>query len=451
MEEYYQLPSYQPNDDLLLSINGIQGIINNLNARRDRGLNPNLKEKIMRHLKISHVYNSNAIEGNILSLRETELILENLTVNERPFKDQVEARSLGVAIDYLYGLINGNEPINKVSLLNVHRLILGEIDIKYAGTTREENVIISKSVHTPPKWEYINDHLDDMFKWYDREKNISPIIKAAILHHWITWIHPFKDGNGRVSRLMLNFHLLQYGFPEVVIRVEDRDRYYNALSEADAGDITLLLELLCDKLYESVSIYEQFMNEEIREKEWVEKFSRRVFDQKIESARYNYEVWKSSMEVFRTRFIQTVNAIDSQLENINMYVRTYDIISLHQYLDIIENRSVSNTWFFKLRIKEFNGDDITFIFYFERWWPQKASHYKQNPLIKMFISVVQGGHSKRLDNSVDLVNVGVMKDRLVIGLRDRDIRNRVKSMESLPGPIITEFIDQILLSYFKFK
>ncbi|MDR3562209.1 MAG: Fic family protein [Negativicutes bacterium] len=443
---YYQIPDFTPSTQLQATMREIQNTINHLNTRRDSGLSPVLKERIFKYLKVSHVYNSNAIEGNLLSLRETELILDNMSVNEQSFKDQVEARSLGLALEYLHGLINGKEPLCKDSLITIHNLLMAEIPLVAAGQLRKENVSISQSSHTPPKWEYVLDHLNDLFKWFEREKSISPIVKGAILHHWLTWIHPFQDGNGRVSRLMLNFHMLQHGFPEIVIRIEDRDRYYNALSAADQGDITALVDLCCDKLFETAAIYDEFINEGIRESEWVKKYTQTGFEKRIETARYDYEVWKSAMEVFRTRFAQTVRAIEPSLRDLSFTLRFYPVISFNQYLDILEDRKLSQTWFFKLVVCDRGGNETAFIFYFGRWRIPKVQNMR--PFVKLFISVQQGGHSRKLSDNINLVNIGLMKDRLVIGLREPSFRQRVVSVESLPGPIIRDFIDQILKEYY---
>ena len=116
-----------------------------------------------------------------------------------------------------------------------------------------------------------------------------------------------------MSRLMLNFHLMQFGFPEVVIRITDRDRYYESLTEADNANLSPLIELVSDKLLETVTVYEEFLNEEEREREWINKYSENESNQRIETLRFNYEVWKSALEVFKTRFQQSVSLVKDKI------------------------------------------------------------------------------------------------------------------------------------------
>jgi Fic family protein len=464
----YLLRNYIVDQDLKSVLKHIQDIVNHLNARRDKGLSSILKEKLFHHLKISQVYNSNAIEGNVLSIRETELILDNMQLNDRPLKDQIEAKTLNNAIDFLYNLINGNEKLSRRSLLELHQILMTGVENINGGVFRKSNVQIKGSNHTPPDWITVDDHIDELFNWYNSESTIYPIIKATILHHWLTWIHPFEDGNGRMSRLMLNFHLMQFGFPEVVIRITDRDRYYESLTEADNANLSPLIELVSDKLLETVTVYEEFLNEEEREREWINKYSENESNQRIETLRFNYEVWKSALEVFKTRFQQSVSLVKDKIPNININFREYPILSFNQYLDILENRKVSSTWFFSVGIHNFiKNRKIAVVFYFERHFPvtKKKVFYTGTdgkkryrlvngkagkPYIKLYASLREAGQSRPLPETFDFANVGMKGDKMVVGVRDKHKRNYIVSQEThLAAPIIRDFIDQLISTYVK--
>lgn len=464
----YQLRDYLVDDDLKTVIKHIQDVINHLNSRRDKGLSESLRKKLFNHLKVSQVYNSNAIEGNQLSLRETELILDNMELNDKPLKDQIEAKTLNNAIDFLYNLISGDERLSRRSLLELHQIIMKGIEGINGGVYRKSDVQIKGSEHTPPSWLEVEDHIDELFKWYDSTEHLFPIVRAAILHHWLTWIHPFEDGNGRVSRLLLNFHLMQCGYPEVIIRIEDRDQYYEALISADKQNLTPLIELIADKLLETTSIYEEFLNEEVREKEWLGKYSKTDSDKRVETIRYNYEVWKAAMEIFKTRFEQTYKLIKDKIPNTNFNFREYNILSFNQYLDIIENRRVSNTWFFSLGMHNYEKNKkLAVVFYFERHFPSykvKDGFYvgldgtrkqrfkkivdKNKPFIKLYASIRQGGQSMQLPETIDFHNVGVKGDKMVIGVRDKEIRKYIKSEETnTAAPVIRDMFDQLIETY----
>lgn len=463
----YELKDFHLDSDLKSIIKEIQGVINQLNTRRDKGLNHNLKKKLFNHLKLSQVYNSNAIEGNILSLRETELILDNMQLNERPLKDQIEARTLNNAIDFLHDCINGKESLSKRTLLELHQIIMTGIENINGGVFRKSDVQIKGSEHTPPGWLEVEDQINQLFEWYSQTESYFPIVRAAILHHWLTWIHPFEDGNGRVSRLMLNFLLMQCGYPEIVIRIEERDRYYESLISADRNDLAPLIELICDKLLETTTVYEEFLNEEERDREWLNKYTKIESDKRLETHKYNYEVWKSAMDIFKARFEQSYSLIHDKIPSTNMSFRDYGVISFKQYLDILEDRKVSNTWFFSLGIHNYESNQkLAIIFYFDRHYPKlkkKVGSYtsmdgkirpkyittkQKKPIIKLYASVRQGGQSKPLPETVDFFNVGMKGDKMIIGVRDSENRNYIKSEETnMATPLIRDFFDQVIETY----
>jgi len=202
----YEISTTKFSDELSEGLKNIEKVIDDLNKRRDAGLSSDLLQKLKQQLLISQVYHSNAIEGNNLSLRETELILNGMVVNERPLRDEIEARSLANATEYLYKLIDGSEPLTKRTLYELHGLIMKEVPGINHGQFRKEEVTIKGSEHHPPHFNDVEPHVDEMFKWMNRNSHkFHPLVMAGILHHWMTWIHPFSDGNGRVSRLFLNF------------------------------------------------------------------------------------------------------------------------------------------------------------------------------------------------------------------------------------------------------
>jgi Fic family protein len=465
---FYKIPNISANLDLNESLKNIEKIIDNLNKRRDNGLNSELEKKLKQQLLISSVYNSNAIEGNKLSLRETEIILNGMVINERPLKDEIEARSLANATEYLYRLIAGREPLSKRTLLELHSLIMENVPNIEAGIFRKEEVTIKNADHKPIYWADVEQEIDDLFKWMNRNMHkYDPIIMCSILHHWLAWIHPFSDGNGRVSRLFTNFFLLQKGYPEIVIKISDRDNYYDSLINGDNGDITCLVELFSDKLRQTVNIYEEFLNEYEREKTWKEKYKKLGDDGYIkakETYSYQYEVWKSQLNVFKALLFENIKELEELLPQLTFYKKEYDILSYSQYLDIIEDRKVSNTWYIIISIhNKTNGKDMGFIFYFERFKFSSRVNFSKDkpkkedkPEIKLFVSARKDQVSIRMERSVELVNVGTWGDQLSFGVHNlkwepqkKSTNNRASiiTIRENPSKIVRTFLDQILYSY----
>jgi Fic family protein len=139
-------------------------------------------------------------------------------------------------------------PTNISQLHEVHALLLGER--QGAGMFRKERVRISGSQHTPPRtWEEIMKQMEDWEAWSKENHSLPAPIRAVILHAWLTHIHPYIDGNGRLSRAIGNLELIRAGYPPIIIKKKERERYIEALAESDeGGDIRSVLELVFDRI-----------------------------------------------------------------------------------------------------------------------------------------------------------------------------------------------------------
>lgn len=184
-----------------------------------------------------YIYESNAIEGNTLTLAETELVLsKGITVSGKPLKDHLEATNHQKALVRLKEMVAERDPVSERGLLDLHELILRGINDTYAGRYRDVPVRISGSRHVPPNPAKVPALMEDLFVWFAEHAGEEHVIHAAAdLHLRLSQIHPFVDGNGRVCRLAMNLHLLKHGYPLTVIRSENNRRvdYYNALAESD--------------------------------------------------------------------------------------------------------------------------------------------------------------------------------------------------------------------------
>jgi len=184
-----------------------------------------------------YIYESNAIEGNTLTLAETELVLsKGITVSGKPLKDHLEATNHKKALERLKEMVAEQDPMSERALLDLHELVLRGINDTYAGRYRDVPVRISGSRHVPPNSAKVPALMEDLFVWFARLAGEEHVIHAAAdLHLRLSQIHPFVDGNGRTCRLAMNLHLLKHGYPLTIIRSENNRRvdYYNALAESD--------------------------------------------------------------------------------------------------------------------------------------------------------------------------------------------------------------------------
>ena len=197
-------------------------------------------EKLREHLFMEMTYNSNAIEGNSLTLRETFLIInEGVTVKGKPLKDHLEAKDHHEALQYLYEMV-GHDRHNTISgqlIRSFHQLITLTTEREWAGVYRNANVIITGSSHQPPDALDVPLRMQQLISWLAESIMQCNIVElAALLHHKLVHIHPFFDGNGRTSRLVMNVLLMQHGYPLAIILKNDRKRYYRVLGQADGGN-----------------------------------------------------------------------------------------------------------------------------------------------------------------------------------------------------------------------
>ena len=200
-----------------------------------------LKESI----NLEWTYNSNGIEGNTLTLRETQVVLEGITVGGKSIKEHLEAINHEKAILFLDDLVKDNEPISEWNIKNIHQLILKDIDNENAGRYRKENVTIKGATHIPPDYLKVPELMEKLILNYNTWNEYHPIIQAALLHGELVKIHPFVDGNGRTSRLLMNLDLMNSGYNPVIIKKESRLKYYEALDKAHTtGNYTDFVKLV---------------------------------------------------------------------------------------------------------------------------------------------------------------------------------------------------------------
>ncbi|MFM9825955.1 Fic family protein [Flavobacterium sp.] len=192
--------------------------------------------RITQALELEYTFESNRIEGNTLTLRETELVInEGLTISGKSMREHLEAINHQEAIAYIKHLIDKNTPLNEREVLSIHNLILRGINPEDAGRYRRVQIMIKGSTYMPPQPFMISKEMEEFFIWFEtNKKSLHPIILAAELHERLVTIHPFIDGNGRTSRLVMNLILLQSGYVIANIKGDYKTRmnYYNTLETA---------------------------------------------------------------------------------------------------------------------------------------------------------------------------------------------------------------------------
>ena len=178
---------------------------------------------------IEYTYNSNAIEGNTLTLRETDLVLKGLTIDQKPLKDHMEAVGHKEAFEFVTKLVKDNTPISEYIIKQIHYLVLADKKDD-RGIYRRIPVRIMGAQHEPVQPYLIEPKMEQLLREFsDSTEHI--VTKLARFHIEFEGIHPFIDGNGRTGSLLVNLELMKAGYPPIDIKFTDRIAYYNAFDE----------------------------------------------------------------------------------------------------------------------------------------------------------------------------------------------------------------------------
>jgi Fic family protein len=231
-------------------------------------------QAVLRTDEMQAIYQSNAIEGNTLTLRETELVVAHgITIGGKPLKDHLEAINLAAALEYVRILVTDRLPLANDVLLRLHHMVLTRIDDANAGRFRRDPVRITGAMHIPPSPARVPELMDQLWQRYEATRDTThPVLVAAELHERIAGIHPFIDGNGRTARLAMNIHLMQRGYPLVSIAPEHASRlaYYAALDAAHTGqDPEAFRVYIMERVRDTLGHYLRILREETDDAEGV--------------------------------------------------------------------------------------------------------------------------------------------------------------------------------------
>ena len=214
-------------------------------------------QKIKESLSIEWTYNSNSIEGNTLSLRETQMVLqEGITIKGKSLREHFEAKNHEKAINYLISIVNDAYVLRSIDILSLHGLVLNMIEDDFAGRIRNAGVRITGANFIPPNANKVSELLDELIDFVNTNPlQLNDIELATVFHHKLVYIHPFFDGNGRTVRLVMNLLLMRKGFPPAIILKNDRKKYYDALNQANNGNYQKMILLTCQAIERTLNIY----------------------------------------------------------------------------------------------------------------------------------------------------------------------------------------------------
>lgn len=195
------------------------------------GMPASARKKELENFSVGFTYNTQRIEGSTLSLKETSgLLIDGISPASKPLDDVKEAESH----KKVFYLMLDSKSMSLTAVLKWHKLLLGSTRDDVAGRIRNHKVSIAGSSYIPPTFDALEDMLKEFYSWYNKsKKTMNPVKLAALVHFKFVSIHPFSDGNGRISRLMMNYVLKEFDYPLLDIKYEARRSYYTALENAN--------------------------------------------------------------------------------------------------------------------------------------------------------------------------------------------------------------------------
>ncbi|MBU2612643.1 MAG: Fic family protein [Nanoarchaeota archaeon] len=223
MQEFYK-------EKFLININNLR---NNFN-KEYKDLPISAKKKSKDTFAVKFTYNTQRIEGSTLSLKDTARLLEGgITPSSKPIKDVKEAEAHKKVF---FEMLDYEKDLNLQIILKWHNELMNQTAKDIAGKIRNHEVAISQSKFKPPMHLELDILLKEFFDWYNKnKKDLHPVELAALAHLKFVTIHPFTDGNGRISRLIMNFILKKFNFPMLDIPYTKRSSYYNALERSQVN------------------------------------------------------------------------------------------------------------------------------------------------------------------------------------------------------------------------
>lgn len=310
-----------------------------------------LDDRTLRRLRqecnVEQVYETTGIEGSQLDLQETRLVIERgITITGKPLRDSQDALNMKSALDFLEELADSERELTPQDIRDIQRVVVGSEP--GAGSYRSGDVLIAMSRHVPPPPTAVPGEVQSATQWLARAGACPALLTAAVLHAWIAHIHPFADGNGRTARAVMNLILIRAGYPVVLIRRKDRNRYYDALGASDDGDIAPLTELIIKRSEDSFRQVERVRAAETGVTEAVLRQERQL--------RAQYETWRTAMLLMVRaieEFAETVR--DEMGGSVRLTTREYEQVTEDDFAALARRDASGNGWLATLRGRGMTG------------------------------------------------------------------------------------------------
>lgn len=423
-------------------------------VNESRPLSQEAIRNIEKELLGERVYNSNAIEGNTLTLRETRSVLQaGGIVDVSRKREAAEALNLAKAIAEVQQIIQEPKSSSDIHRFTaVHRTILSGVNDDAAGRIRAKSIMITGAKYQPPDPAQLDGLLRQFFAYLRDATRVEPIIVASWAHWVIARIHPFEDGNGRLARLWQDLILFGNRLTAAVIRQQDRTEYYAALESADGGNLNPLTQLVARSLNRTLQIYVNAQREVDELKDWAVGIVGETNARIDEKRKLEYLRWVRQMDQLRDAFercaTQVTNASDGTVE---VQVNSFDIIDQPTWETLRSGGNASKTWYFWANFR--NGNvRVQYCFFFGRHWYSEVDRDTPEigPSTCLLVSEQRGNEkamrlSEVQNNPLTLREILVVGDKLARKRFDIAASSDVYDLEIDSLQVAREFVQEVFL------
>lgn len=335
-----------------------------------RPLKNEVVQKLNEQILFDRVHSSAVTEGNRLSKRETISVLMHGVVESGSRKDIQEVKNLSEAIFEIDAVLRSGEGLSKNNIRQLHSILMREIDDYTAGSYRSENVRISGAEVQPPHFQDVPDAIDVIVSCIDEYFGEYDPVELASWAHWaMARVHPFKDGNGRIARLVQDYVLLRGHCVPAPLRGEDRDSssvdvgaYYTALEAADHGNGQPLLEIVAKNTLRMADRYLTIIRQENEKNRFVQSLARVATEKVKHTSHRKFIQVQRSFNLLKDEFSSLANELDENIDQVRVNFRDYGTIDFEKYQKLEKHGRAERTWLFGIEVR-LEDTRIRFIFW----------------------------------------------------------------------------------------
>lgn len=420
-----------------------------INTARDTGgglPKPTVAE-IERQLLVERVHESNAIEGNPFDRRETLTVMTTGEIVAGKRRASEEVLNLTKAIDQAQALTN-SERLSEADVRGLHAVLMSGL-IPDAGKYRRGAVAISGAKYQPPEADAVAPLMHQLVETLNDNRTAATPLALACYGHWcMARIHPFTDGNGRMSRLIQDLLLLQRRVVPVVIPSAKMNQYYASLQKADEGQPQDFMELVAEELLLALSRYKAAIDRTVGRTQWVKSLAARVDEKRKNSQHARYLRWKSRMAEVRSHFEAIAKEINDSIDGFRVRVKDFGGITFEQYSEIVTQGRASRTWDYAIDFVV-DGAAMRFVFWYGKhhrdgWDATTLDH---EPVL--LVSIEEGDRFYKLlddtgEQHVSLREVGLRDGKFVRVRRDPIAEKREFDIDVAAVEIAKTFYTEVV-------